>query len=160
MNETHVYELSEHALDLESLKAAVVTNECGGIVTFLGVVRERSDGESRPVVSIAYEAYAAMAVPELRTIVAEAERGSGARVAIQHRLGVVPLGEASIAIVAAAPHRAAAFDACEFAIDEIKRRVTIWKKELYIDGGSRWTDGTPLDAAALATGDAFAPEPA
>jgi molybdopterin synthase catalytic subunit len=77
----------------------------------------------------------------MRAIGAEAsERFGNARVAIAHRVGELSLGEAAVAIAVAAPHRGAAFDACEYAIDELKRRVPIWKKERYVDGGEHWRE--------------------
>ncbi|HMD02588.1 MAG TPA: molybdenum cofactor biosynthesis protein MoaE [Candidatus Baltobacteraceae bacterium] len=133
-------ELSEAPLELDALVAAVRTDACGAVVTFLGVVRESSE-DARPVAGLSYEAYADMALPEMRAIADEASRTfGGARVAIVHRTGRLALGEASVAVAVAAPHRAVAFDACEFAIDELKRRVPIWKKEHYRDGAAGWRE--------------------
>ena len=135
-----MYALGPEPLVLEHIIAAVQTSADGAVVAFVGVVRERSD-DDRPVDGLCYEAYPAMALAELRTIGAEAERRfAGVRVAIAHRTGDLQIGEASVAIAAAAPHRADAFDACEYAIDELKRRVPIWKKERYLDGASSWRD--------------------
>jgi molybdopterin synthase catalytic subunit len=94
------------------------------------------------VAAIAYTAYDAMAEEELGRIAAEArERWPGARVALRHRLGVVAAGEASVMVATAAPHRAEAFAACRFLIDETKRRVPIWKKERLAGGDERWVEG-------------------
>lgn len=132
------YEISRERLDPESLVAAVRSDECGAIVTFLGLVRVMGDGD-RPVDGLAYEAYPEMALPEMRAIGAEASTRFGeARVAIAHRIGDLGLGEVSVAIAVASKHRAVAFDACEYVIDELKQRVPIWKKENYRDGEARW----------------------
>jgi molybdopterin synthase catalytic subunit len=112
--------------------------DCGAIVTFLGVVRA-DDGPEGRVAALSYEAYEALALDEMRAICAEAAaRFDGARVAIAHRTGLCGVGEASVAIAAAAAHRGSAFDACEYAIDELKRRVAVWKQERYGDGSSQW----------------------
>lgn len=136
-------------LDLEGLIAAVRTDACGAVVAFLGVVRD-CDDEGRAVDGLSYEAYHEMAVPEMRAIAAEASARFGtARVALAHRVGTLAVGEASVAVAAAAPHRGVAFGACEYVIDELKRRVPIWKKERYRDGNARWrenADGPPASA--------------
>jgi molybdopterin synthase catalytic subunit len=131
-------ELSERPLELAPLIAAVRSDACGAVVTFLGVVREVSD-DDRPVSGLTYEAYPEMAVLEMRAIVSEASRTFGeASVALVHRVGALELGEASVAIAVAAPHRGVAFDACEYVIDELKRRVPIWKQEHYLEGAPSW----------------------
>jgi molybdopterin synthase catalytic subunit len=133
-------ELSDTALDLAALVAAVRGDDAGGLVTFVGYVRATSD-DARPVTGLSYEAHRELALAEMRAIGAEASTRFGpARVAIAHRLGTLATGEAAVAIAVAAAHRAAAFDACEYAIDELKRRVPIWKKERYRDGGARWRE--------------------
>lgn len=131
-------EIGAAPLDLERAIAAVRSDADGAVVAFLGVARERSP-EGRSVTGLSYEAYPALALPQMREIVAEAERRfAPCRIACLHRIGELALGEASVAIAAAAPHRAAAFDACEFVIDELKARVAIWKREHYSDGGAEW----------------------
>ncbi len=131
-------ELGPQPLDLERLIGVVRDDGCGAVVTFLGVVRRVSDDE-RPVTGLTYEAHAEMALQEMRAIAAEAvTRFGDVRVALAHRTGALQLGEASVAIAVAAAHRAVAFDACEFAIDELKRRVPIWKQEHYLDGAPAW----------------------
>jgi len=93
------------------------------------------------VAAIEYTAYDDMAEAELQRIVADArERWPGARIALRHRLGRVAVGEPSIAIVAAAPHRAQAFEACRYVIEEVKHRLPVWKKELRADGTEVWVD--------------------
>jgi molybdopterin synthase catalytic subunit len=113
----------------------------GGTVTFLGIVREDS-GDGRRVRALWYEACEMMALREFESIADEARhRFGGVRVAIIHRIGEVRAGEISVAVLAAAAHRAAAFDACRYAIDELKRRAPIWKKECYADGSAQWRSG-------------------
>ena len=135
-----MFAITPEPLDIAALIAAVRGDEDGAVVTFLGVVRERSD-DDRPVDGLEYEAYAVMAVPEMETIAGEAvARFPGVKLAIAHRTGTLRVGEASVAIAASAPHRAAAFDACEYAIDELKKRVPVWKKEHYTDGDAAWRE--------------------
>jgi molybdopterin synthase catalytic subunit len=141
-----VYAIGPEPLALERVIAAVQSASSGAVVAFLGIARERSD-DDRPVDGLSYEAYPAMALAEMRTIGEEAERRfPGVRVAIAHRTGELRIGEASVAVAAAAAHRADAFDACEYAIDELKARVPIWKKEHYIGGASRWRDNVTHSA--------------
>ncbi len=134
------YDLTTATLDLAALAGAVRSDAMGGLVTFVGYVRERSD-DGRPVTGLSYEAHRELALAELRVIGAEASQKFGpARVAIAHRLGSLGLGEAAVAIAVASAHRATAFDACEYAIDELKRRVPIFKKEHYADGDAAWRE--------------------
>lgn len=110
----------------------------GGIVTFLGIVRNRADDE-RPVKGLWYEAFEPMAAAEFERIAGEARvRFGDVRIAIVHRIGALAAGEIAVAVVAAAAHRKSAFDACEYTIDELKRRAPIWKKERYADGSETW----------------------
>lgn len=126
--------LTREPIAVAALLAAVQSAERGGTCVFLGTVRS-DDG----VTAIDYSAYDEMALAEITTLVGEAQaRWPDARVALQHRLGVIPAGEASIAIVAAAPHRDAAFAACRYVIEEVKRRLPVWKKELHADGAATW----------------------
>jgi molybdopterin synthase catalytic subunit len=135
-----IFEITDRPLELEPLIRAVRTDATGGLVTFVGYVRDRSD-DDRPVDGLSYEAHRDLALTELRAIGAEAATRFGpARVAIVHRIGELGLGEAAVAIAVAAAHRGAAFDACEYAIDELKRRVPIWKKEHYTGGDARWRE--------------------
>ncbi|MBV9720220.1 MAG: molybdenum cofactor biosynthesis protein MoaE [Candidatus Eremiobacteraeota bacterium] len=117
---------------------AVIGGSDGGVTTFLGVVR--GDGEGgRAVRALWYEAFEGMALREFEAIGAEARHRFGdVRLAIVHRIGEIRVGDVSVAVLAAAPHRAAAFDACRYAIDELKRRAPIWKKEHYLEGDSEW----------------------
>ncbi|MBV8116429.1 MAG: molybdenum cofactor biosynthesis protein MoaE [Candidatus Eremiobacteraeota bacterium] len=110
----------------------------GGVVTFLGVVRARAD-DGRAVDGLHYEAFAPMAIAEFERIAAEAARQfDGAVLGIVHRTGDLTVGEVAVAVCASAAHRQAAFGACAFAIDALKRRAPIWKKEYYTDGSGTW----------------------
>jgi molybdopterin synthase catalytic subunit len=128
--------LIRSAISVESLLAEVQSPDRGGTCVFLGTVRRDGD-----VTSIDYSAYDEMALAEITRILDEArERWPEARVALQHRLGLIPAGEASIAIAAAAPHRDEAFAACRYVIEAVKKRLPIWKKELHVDGSATWVD--------------------
>jgi len=105
---------------------------------FLGVVRDTAD-DGRTVSGLSYEAHEAMALAEFAAIAHEvSERVPGIRIGIVHRIGALRVGEVAVAVCAAAPHRAQAFDACRYAIDELKARASIWKKEHYSDGTGDW----------------------
>ena len=136
--------LTDRPLDMAALAAEALDHGCGATVLFLGTVR-RSPGDG-DVVAIEYSAYDAMAEAEFGRIVAETlQRWPQARVALRHRLGRVPVGEASIAIAVAAPHRAEAYDASRYVIEATKRRVPLWKKE-HLASGARWVGGEPMHA--------------
>lgn len=136
--------LSAESLDAEALVRAVKTDAHGAVVTFLGTTRETSPGDPRPVEALDYEAYDAMALGEMRAIAAEVDKRFGTLgIAMVHRTGRVALGEPSVAVVVAAPHRGTAFEACRYAIDALKSRVPVWKRELYRDGGTAWIANTP-----------------
>jgi molybdopterin synthase catalytic subunit len=138
-----VAELTHHRIAVEALVAAAARPDCGAVDLFLGTTRDHHQG--RRVTRLAYEAYEPMALEALATIEREATRRfAAATCRIVHRLGEVPLTEASVAVVVAAAHRGPAFDACRWAMDELKRTVPIWKKETYEEGGEGWVEGTPL----------------
>ena len=131
-------------IDLAALIAAVGSPAHGAICTFLGTTRETSPGDERPVEALDYEAYVEVARADFEAIAKEAvERWGPLRIAIVHRTGRVALGEASVAIAVGSPHRGVAFDACEFAINSLKARAPIWKRETYRDGGTAWIANTP-----------------
>jgi len=133
--------LTDRPIDVAALLADVASAGTGGTVLFLGTVRRSED--DGPVESIDYSAYEEMAEAELGRIVDEARtQWPGARIALRHRTGLVPLGEPSVAIAAAAPHRAEAYAASRFLIEETKRRAPIWKKER-LAGEARWVEGRP-----------------
>jgi molybdopterin converting factor subunit 1 len=128
----------DRPLALSEVVAAVTGPERGGLVTFTGLVRRH--GKIPNVVRLEYEAYRAMAERVLAEIADEIERASsGVRVAIHHRVGSLAVGEAAVVVAAAAPHRAAAFDACRAAIDRLKSRAPIWKKEIG-ETGAEWIE--------------------
>ena len=113
----------------------------GGVCVFLGVVRNENEGI--PTVSIQYEAYGPMAEAEMARIALRIEEEwPETRLRLQHRAGRLEIGEVSVAVVATAPHRRQAFEACRAAIDRIKTSVPIWKKEFHPDGSSAWVDPT------------------
>jgi molybdopterin synthase catalytic subunit len=133
--------LSGRPLEESEAVARVKGPGMGGIVTFVGAVRDRARG--RAIRHLEYEAYPEMALREMEKISAEAaQRWPGTRVAIGHRSGHLEIGEIAVVIAAAAPHRAEAFDACRFAIDTLKQTVPIWKKEVATDG-EYWVDDRP-----------------
>ena len=136
------------ALEIAELLSRVSDPGLGGTAAFLGTVRR--SGEDGAVLAIEYSAYEEMAEAELERIISEAlHRWPGSRIEAQHRLGSIPVGEASIAIAASAPHRAEAFEACRYVIEEVKTRLPIWKKEIFQDGSAGWrgNDGTRGPAA-------------
>jgi molybdopterin synthase catalytic subunit len=127
------------AIDVAALLAEAHDTANGAMVLFLGQVREVNDG--RPVTGIEYSAYGEMAERELANIASECARAFGIDdLVVEHRLGALALGETSIAIVAGHPHRAAAFEASRFVIEEVKRRLPVWKREGYVDGTSEWVN--------------------
>ena len=130
--------LSDRPLDVGAVVARVAGPDAGGVVTFVGAVRNLARG--RRIDHLEYEAYPEMAEREFTRIADEAaRRWSGVRVAIAHRTGHLEIGELAVVVVAAAPHRAEAFAACQFAIDTLKQTVPIWKKEVATDG-EYWVD--------------------
>ena len=139
--------LVNEAIDVAGLTAHVRADQDGAIVVFDGFVRNESHG--RRTLYLHYEAYESMAVAKMREIAEQARQKHPIhRIAIAHRLGRLQIGETSVFIAVSAPHRGAAFDACRFAIDTLKRTVPIWKKE-YFEDGAIWADGElpPVPAA-------------
>lgn len=131
-NTRHVL-LSAEPLSLDRCLAAVTGPEVGGVCTFTGLVRRHSRGVT--VERLEYEAYGPMAEKVMHELIAEIEAEvPGARLAVEHRTGVLQIGDAAVVIAAAAPHRAEAFTACRAMIDRLKDRVPIWKKEVGDDG--------------------------
>jgi len=149
--------LSREPISVDALIAQAGAPDCGGTCLFLGTVRNGPEevGGVAGVAAIEYTAYDDMAEAELQRIVADArERWPGARIALRHRLGHVAVGEPSIAIVATAAHRAQAFEACRYVIEEVKRRLPVWKKEIRLDGSEVWVDpsGRPTVPPGLPDG--------
>ena len=133
--------LVRRALDPAALLAEVARVSNGAMVLFTGTVRDVNEG--RAVTGIEYAAYSEMAERELERIVREAaERFEAADVVVEHRVGRLGLGEASVVIAVGHPRRAAAYDASRYVIEELKRRVPIWKCEEYADGTREWVDPT------------------
>ncbi len=129
--------LTRERIDLTGLQA--VSPGDGALALFVGVVRNENAGRS--VLHLEYEAYEEMALQELESIDAETRRRwPVSDVRIVHRLGRMEIGEASVAVAVASPHRGEAFEACRFAIDTLKKSVPIWKKEFYADGAV-WLEG-------------------
>ncbi len=130
------FDVSSEPLELQKLIELVQGDFGGAVVTFLGIVRGNTEG--RKVEYLEYEAYREMAIEELRSIGEKVrERWPGVEIAIHHRVGKLSVGEASVAIAVCSPHRAEGFEACRFAIEELKKRVPIWKREVFEDG-SEW----------------------
>ncbi len=126
--------LTDGPIDVAALEAAVAGSAHGALVTFVGRARDHAD-DGRMVLELEYEAYPEMATAVLREIATEAEaRWPGCAVAVVHRTGLVPIGEAAVAIVAASPHRSEAYEASRFVIEAIKQRLPIWKRERFVDG--------------------------
>ncbi|MGZ8564219.1 MAG: molybdenum cofactor biosynthesis protein [Candidatus Limnocylindria bacterium] len=128
--------LTTGPIDVAALESSVADAGSGAVVTFIGRARDRAD-DGREVVELDYEVYPEMAESVLTGIAAEAEARWDVRVAVTHRHGVVPIGEAAVAIVTAAMHRAEAYEANRFLIEAIKERLPIWKRERFGDG-SEW----------------------
>jgi len=136
-------ELTRDSIAVDRLLAAASRPDCGALALFLGATRDHHRG--RKVVQLSYEAYEPMALAALDSLErATVERFEVADCRIVHRLGEVPLAETSVAVVVVAGHRGPAFEACRWAMDELKRTIPIWKKESYAEGGEDWVEGTPL----------------
>jgi molybdopterin synthase catalytic subunit len=130
-------QLVDQAIDHASLISWATRPECGAVLLFLGVTREWTDGER--TTQLEYDAYRTMALRELEQLAEQAaNQWPLEAVAITHRLGIVPIGEASVAIVVGSAHRQAAFEAGQWLIDRLKERVPIWKKDYSPDGSDHW----------------------
>lgn len=142
--------LTEEPLDLAALLASVQSAERGGVACFLGTVRNHHAG--RQVLRLDYSAYGPMVEAECARIAAEAEARWDVAIALRHRIGRLEVGHAAVAVVAASAHRDEAFVACRHVIEELKRRVPIWKREYYADGAVEWVGsgaaGQELSGAA------------
>lgn len=127
------FEVTTEPLSVDSLVEVVLTAGDGAVVTFVGTVRDNHEG--RTVLALEYEAYGEMAASEMRRIGVEMLEKWGLHgVAMRHRVGKLAVGEISVVIAAAAPHRREAFEACSEALDLLKARVPVWKKEYFEDG--------------------------
>lgn len=146
--------LVNRPIDVAALTAEVARVANGATLLFIGTVRDVNDG--RGVTGMEYSAYESMAQHELVDIVHEAARQFGTGdIVVEHRLGTLELGDASIVIAVAHPHRGPAYDASRYVIEQIKRRVPIWKREHYVDGTREWVgasnDLRPAASAAEAS---------
>jgi molybdopterin synthase catalytic subunit len=131
-----MFRVINQPIDLNELVRFVTDPEAGAVATFIGTTRNNNEG--RKVIALDYEGYTEMAEKELRRIGEDAKtKWPICRMAITHRLGPVQIGEASVIIAVSSAHRDAAFAACRFAIEEIKKTVPIWKKEVF-EGGEVW----------------------
>jgi len=130
-------QLTRDPIDYPTLTEQVRRPNCGGVVTFLGTVRDLTDGHT--TAALDYEAYPGMAEKKMAEIERETrDRWPGSEVMIVHRLGHLEVGEVSVGVAVSCPHRAEAFEACRYAIDRLKLIVPIWKKENWADGTSEW----------------------
>lgn len=133
--------VTDAPLSLEAASRAVAREDCGGVALFLGTVR--SPNEGRAVERIRYTAYREMAEAELARIGREAaKKWEIGNVYLAHRIGEVLPGEPSLIVAVSAPHREAAFAACRYAVEELKRRAPVWKEEFAADG-KRWVENPP-----------------
>ncbi len=139
-------ELVEGAIDVADVASRVAEPRCGAVVVFSGTVRDHHQG--RTVELLTYAAYRPMALETLERIAAELEAKADVRVALVHRLGDVPVGEPSVVIAVASPHRAAAYEASREALERLKREVPIWKREHYAGGDAAWREEEPLVKAS------------
>lgn len=146
-------EITHEPLDPEAITAGVRRDTNGAVVTFLGSTRSATG--DRKVLHLEYEAYRPMADTQLGQIVDEVrERWSIQDMAMAHRLGRLEIGDISLVVAVASPHRKAAFEACHYAVDRIKQIVPIWKKEFF-EGGEVWVE-SPEDVAAREAAEAAA----
>ena len=134
-----MFRVTTEPLSVQAVNDLVKRPTDGAVVTFDGIVRNNFAG--RPVQYLEYEAYAAMAEHKLAEIGAEVrQKFSVGEIAMIHRIGRLDIGESSIVIAVAAPHRHAAFEACAYAMDRVKEEVPIWKKEFFTDGEDHWVN--------------------
>lgn len=141
--------ITTEPLDPTAILDMVGAEEDGAVLLFLGIVRDHNDG--RRVSGMRYDAYVPMAEKVLGEIAAEAAARLGTdRIVVAHRIGELQIGEASVAIAVSSPHRAEAYEASRYVIEEIKTRLPVWKEEHYIEGDARWLDGQvpPVPEAA------------
>ena len=134
-----LFSITEQKIDTSSLQKEFTDDSCGAVVVFEGLVRNHHEGKE--VTALAYEHHPIMATPEGEKIVLEAKEKFPITHAVAvHRVGDVPIGEAAVVTLVSSSHRAEAFAACQYLIDEIKHRVPIWKYETYSDGSSVYTE--------------------
>jgi len=134
--------LTRMTIDAEALTRAVSSHAAGAVALFLGNVRAETNG-AKTLVALDYEAYEEMALVHMTDIRAKAVSDMGIlEAAVVHRLGRIPLGEASIAVIVSSAHRPQAFDTCRWIVERVKADVPIWKKDVWSDGTTQWVDPT------------------
>ena len=134
-----MFRVTTEPLSIQQVNDLVKRPTDGAVVTFDGIIRNNFDG--RPVRYLEYEAYATMAEKKLAEIGAEVQQKFAVgEIAMLHRIGRLEIGESSIVIAVAAPHRHAAFEACAYAMDRVKAEVPVWKKEFFVDGADHWVN--------------------
>ena len=145
-------DVGPEVIDPGEVLDSIGAEEDGAAILFLGIVRNHADGRS--VTGMHYDAYVEMARPVLVEIADEAaERLGTDRLAVVHRVGELAVGEISVAIAVSSPHRAESFEASRYVIEEIKKRLPIWKKERYSDGDTVWVEGSvPPGTGAIVEG--------
>jgi|GEM_PF-360951 molybdopterin synthase catalytic subunit len=133
-----MFSISNTPIDIDALKRQVSTPEAGAFVAFEGWVRENNEGKA--VTALEYEAYEELAVKEGQRILEEARKFDILKAYCVHRTGPLKIGDLAVIVVVSSAHRKEAFVACEFIINEIKKRVPIWKRESYADGTTSWVN--------------------
>ncbi len=132
-----MFKVTKEPLNVQEVITLVKRSTDGAVVTFDGIVRDNFDG--RAVRYLEYEAYAEMAEKKMVEIATEVrQKFAVGKIAMVHRIGRLEIGESSIVIAVAAPHRHAAFEACAYAMDRVKEEVPVWKKECFVDGEAHW----------------------
>ena len=138
-----MFKITSDEIELGDVIRAVETRDAGAIVHFLGVVRNNTEG--REVSYLEYEAYPPMAEKKMAEIAQEIHEKWGLdRVAMIHRVGRLEIGEVSVAVAVASPHRKDAFEACHYAMNRLKQIVPIWKREVWVDGEEEWVKPDPV----------------
>ena len=136
-----MFEIVDQPIDVQGVLRSVEANSTGATVLFLGTTRQFTAG--RETVQLEYECYREMAVKQLQALGRQSqEKWPIECCSIVHRIGLVPVGQASVAIAVSAPHRVVAFESAQWLIDNLKREVPIWKKEMYADGQMEWIHPT------------------
>jgi molybdopterin synthase catalytic subunit len=145
-------ELLSQPLSTASAVEFVTSSAAGGIAVFAGITR-RETGTTGELVALNYEAYPDMAIAQMRDLVAESrKKWELAKVVLLHRVGRVAVSEPSVVIAVSAAHRGPALEACRWLIDELKKVVTIWKQDVWMDGSTSWVDGNTVDSAKKTPG--------
>ena len=135
-----MFTVTRAPIDAAALEESVRADGYGAVVTFIGKVRDRSE-DGRAVVALEYEAHEEMALVALERIAGDVCVLYGdVRIAVAHRIGALRVGEVTLAVAVAAPHRRQAFSACSSVVDRLKAEAPIWKKECYADGSARWRE--------------------